>query len=173
MVAMTDAKLIETLSNASSLELFELSCVIDRLLADPRRIVAVRNKLNLGKSVRFMDWRTGQMRSGKVVAIKDSQVSVHEDGTRSQWKLSYAAIDPGEDCEPLESTAAAAPAQPTVRKPARDDFCRGDKVSFTDKYLQPQVGTVTRINQRTASVECESGSAWRVPFAMLSHVMDI
>jgi hypothetical protein len=25
--------------------------IIDRLLADPRRIVAVRNKLNLGKSV--------------------------------------------------------------------------------------------------------------------------
>jgi hypothetical protein len=54
-----------------------------------------------------------------------------------------------------------------------NDFRRGDKVSFTDKYLQPQVGTITRINQRTASVECDGGSGWRVPFAMLSHVMDI
>ncbi|MEN9398525.1 MAG: hypothetical protein RLZ81_3055, partial [Pseudomonadota bacterium] len=25
----------------------------------------------------------------------------------------------------------------------------------------------------TASVECEAGTGWRVPFAMLSHVMDI
>ena len=39
MVVMNDTKLVEALSNASSLELFELSTIIDRLLADPRRIV--------------------------------------------------------------------------------------------------------------------------------------
>ena len=30
-----------------------------------------------------------------------------------------------------------------------------------------------RVNQRTASVDCEGGTSWRVPFAMLRHVMDI
>jgi hypothetical protein len=169
---MTDTKLIEALSNASSLELFELSNIIDRLLADPRRIVAVRHKLNLGKSVRFMDWRTGEMRAGKVMAIKGDQVTVHEDGTRTQWKLSYAGIDPGDDEERLESELPPV-IDPTAHKPGRDDFRRGDKVSFTDKYLQPQVGTIARINQRTASVDCEGGSSWRVPFAMLRHVVDI
>lgn len=172
MLAMTDTKLIEALSNASSLELFELSNIIDRLLADPRRIVAVRNKLNLGKSVRFMDWRTGEMRAGKVMAIKGDQVTVHEDGTRTQWKLSYAGIDPGEDEERLESNLPPV-IETAPHKPGRDDFRRGDKVSFTDKYLQPQVGTIARINQRTASVDCEAGTSWRVPFAMLRHIMDI
>lgn len=172
MLAMTDTKLIEALSNASSLELFELSNIIDKLLADPRRIVAVRNKLNLGKSVRFMDWRTGEMRAGKVMAIKGDQVTVHEDGTRTQWKLSYAGIDPGDVDERLESELPPV-IESAALKPRRDDFRRGDKVSFTDKYLQPQVGTITRINQRTASVDCEGGSTWRVPFAMLRHVMDI
>jgi hypothetical protein len=173
MVPMNDTKLIEALSNASSLELFELSNIIDRLLADPRRIVAIRNKLNLGKSVRFMDWRTGQMRTGKIVVIKDAQVTVHEDGTRMQWKLLYAAIDPGADSDRVESESPAINIQPSLQKPSRDDFRRGDKVSFTDKYLQHQVGTITRINQRTASVECEAATDWRVPFALLSHVMDI
>lgn len=172
MVSMNDTKLIEALSNASSLELFELSRIIDRLLADPRRIVAIRNQLNLGKTVQFMDWRTGQMRTGKVVAIKDAQVSVHEEASRMQWKLSYAAIDPGEGQETLE-TQSASPTQPKMQKLGPDDFRRGDRVSFTDKYLQPQIGTITRINQRTASVECEAGPGWRVPYAMLSHVMDI
>ena len=37
MLAMTDTKLIEALSNASSLELFELSNIIDRLLAELRQ----------------------------------------------------------------------------------------------------------------------------------------
>ena len=169
---MNDAKLIQALSNASSLELFELSTLIDRLLADPKRIVAVLNQLNLGKSVRFMDWRTGQMRSGKVVAMKGGQVTVHEDGTRSQWKMSYAAIDPGDASERVDGPTPMVHPTP-VHKPGSDDFRRGDKVSFTDKYLQPQVGTITRINQRTASVDCEGGTGWRVPFAMLRHVMDI
>jgi len=169
---MNDTKLIEALSNASSLELFELSNIIDRLLADPRRIVAIRNKLNLGKSVQFMDWRTGQMRSGKVVAIKDSQVTINEEASRLQWKLSYAAIDPGENNEPVESSSPVND-QPAPKKLGPNDFRRGDKVSFTDKYLQLQIGTITRINQRTASVECDGGSGWRVPFAMLRHVMDI
>lgn len=172
MVAMNYPKLIDALSNASSLELFELGTIVDRLLADPRRIVAVRNKLNLGKPVRFMDWRTGLMRSGKVVAIKDDLVTVHEDGANSQWKVSYAAIDPGNDSEPVETQSPPA-SQPLAHNPARGDFIRGDKVSFTDKYLQPQVGTIARVNQRTASVDCEGGTSWRVPFAMLRHVMDI
>jgi hypothetical protein len=172
MLVMTDTKLIEALSNASSLELYELSNIIDKLLADPRRIVAVRNRLNLGKSVRFMDWRSGEMRAGKVLAIKGDQVTVHEYGTQTHCKLSYAGIDPGEDDESLESECPPV-TEPTAHKPGRSDFRRGDKVSFTDKYLQPQIGTITRINQRTASVDCKSDTSWRVPFAMLRHVMDI
>ncbi len=169
---MADPKLIEALSNASSLELFELSNIVDRLLADPRRIMAIRQQLNLGKAVQFMDWRTGQLRSGKVVELKSNQVTVHEDGTRSHWKLSYAGIDPGGSDERIESPSPSV-SQAPVHKPGPEDFHRGDKVSFTDKYLQHQVGTITRINQHTATVDCEGGAGWRVPFAMLRHVMDI
>ena len=89
-----------------------------------------------------------------------------------QWKLSYAAIDTGEGHEAVECPAPAS-VQPQVQELGPEDFRRGDKVSFTDKYLQPQIGTITRINQRTASVECEDGPGWRVPYGMLSHVMDI
>ena len=169
---MKDNRLIEALSNASTLELFELTSIIDRLLEDPRRIVAVRNQLNLGKSVRFMDWRTGLMRVGKVVAIKGSQVTVQEEAANTKWSLSYAAIDPTELAQPIESDDSA-PARPAPVKANRDDFQCGDRVSFTDKYLQPQVGTITRINQLTASVDCEGGTRWRVPFHMLNHLFDI
>ena len=66
----------------------------ERKLADPRRIIAVRVNMHLGQTVRFLDYRDGQMRSGKVVALKDTQVTLHEDGTRREWKLPYAAIEP-------------------------------------------------------------------------------
>jgi hypothetical protein len=169
---MADPKLIEALSNASSLELFELSNIVDRLLADPRRIMAIRQQLNLGKAVQFMDWRTGQMRSGKVVELKSNQVTVHEDDTRTHWKLSYAGIDPGSSHARTDNPSPSV-SQSAVHKPGPEDFSHGDKVSFTDKYLQHQVGTITRINQRTATVDCEGGAGWRVPFAMLHHITDI
>ena len=78
----------------------------------------------------------------------------------------------GEQAQPLESDSPQH-SQTHPAKVKKEDFRRGDRVSFTDKYLQPQVGTVTRVNQRTASVECDGGSSWRLPFSMLNHVLDI
>jgi hypothetical protein len=164
-----DPKLIDALNRASSLELFQLSTVIERLLADPRRIVQVRVNMHLGQTVRFLDWRDGQMRSGKVVAMKDTQVTLHEDGTRREWKLPYAAIEP-------PSASASKPVEPTTPQPmraSRNDFRCGEKVAFEDRYLQTQVGTIVRINQRTATVDTGDGTSWRVGFALLRHVHDI
>lgn len=42
-----DPKLIDALGRASNLELFQLSAIIDRMLADPKRIIAVRANLHL------------------------------------------------------------------------------------------------------------------------------
>ena len=168
----TDPKLIDALNRASSLELFQLSAIIERMLPDPRRIIAVRTNMNLGQTVRFLDWRDGQMRNGKVVAMKDRQVALHEEGTRREWKLPYTAI---EAPSPASSTATASPPRsaPPQNMPARGDFRCGEKVSFDDKYLQPQVGIVVRINQRTATVDTRNGHSWRVSFHMLRQVVDI
>lgn len=59
-----DPRRLEVLGRASSLELFQLSAVMERLLADPKRILAVRKDLHLGQVVSFLDWRDGQMRTG-------------------------------------------------------------------------------------------------------------
>jgi hypothetical protein len=166
-----DPRLIDALNRASSLELFQLSAIIERLLADPRRIIAVRTNMNLGQTVRFLDWRDGQMRSGTVIAMKDTQVTLHEDGTRREWKLPYAAVEPPDPTSPPPKESA--PTAPPQNMPSRDDFRCGEKVSFDDKYLQPQVGIVMRINQRTATVDTGNGHSWRVPFHLLRRVLDV
>nr|WP_244232129.1 hypothetical protein [Pseudomonas aeruginosa] len=81
-----DPRLLELLNTASSLQLFELSTVIERLLADPRRIIAVRVNLHLGQTVRFLDWRDGGLREGKVLAMKDTQVVLQDLRERREWK---------------------------------------------------------------------------------------
>jgi predicted RecA/RadA family phage recombinase len=110
------------------------------------------------------------MRSGTVVALKDTQVTLHEDGSRREWKLPYAAI------QPPASTAAQPqpqPAPPAPPRRARDDFRCGEKVAFEDKDLSTVVGTIVRINQRTATIDPGDGTRWRVGFGLLRHVLDI
>lgn len=165
-----DPKLLDALSRASSLELFQLQAIIERMLADPKRIIAVRTNMHLGQTVRFLDPRDGQMRNGKVVDMRDMQVVLHEATTRREWKLPYAAVEPPAGGA---ATTDQEPAQPAPQLPQRSDFRCGDKVAFEDRYLNTQLGTVVRINQRTATVDTGNGHSWRVGFALLRHVVDI
>lgn len=165
-----DPRLLEVLQHASNLQLFQLNSVIERMLADPKRIVQVRKDLHMGQTVRFMDWRDGRMRTGKIIAMKDTQLTVHEDGTHSSWTVPYTAVEPP---APGAARPAAPPEPPQPPRAGRNDFRCGEKVAFEDKHLNTVVGTIVRINQRTASIDPGDGTTWRVGFTLLRHVVDI
>jgi len=165
-----DPRMLDVLQRATSLELFQLSAVIDRLLADPKRIVQIRRDLHLGQTVRFLDWSTGQMLTGTVTAMKDTQVTIQEPLAHRAWTLPYTAIEPP---RPGAPKPAADPKPPEPPKPGRNDFRPGEKVAFEDKYLNTIIGTIVRINQRTATVHPGDGTSWRVGFSLLRHVFDV
>ena len=171
-VSGIDPRVLDALQNASSLELFQLSTLIERLLADPRRILAVRKDMNLGQTVRFVDWRDGSLREGKVVAMRDTQVTLQDLRERKEWKLPYAAIEPPLP-DPATRPQAVAPEPPAAPRPTRNDFRCGEKVAFEDKYLQTVVGTIVRINSRTATIDPGDGTQWRVGFGLLRHILDV
>ena len=67
-----------------------------------------------------------------------------------------------------------APPLPLYVRARRDDFRPGDTVSFTDQHLQEHVGTIVRINQKTASIQCDPNQGhWRVSFGLLRKIVDI
>ena len=165
-----DPRLLEVLQHASNLQLLQLNAVIERMLADPKRILLVRKDLHMGQTVRFMDWRDGGMRTGTVIAMKDTQLTVHEDGTRSSWTVPYTAVEPP---GPGAARPQPAPQPPPAPRASRNDFRCGEKVAFEDKHLNTVVGTIVRINQRTATIDPSDGTSWRVGFALLRLVVDI
>ncbi|MGT2491274.1 hypothetical protein ACU4GD_14035 [Cupriavidus basilensis] len=76
------------------------------------------------------------------------------------------------------TTAAQQPprcsAPPPLPRSQRVDFLVGDTVSFTDQHLRERIGTIVRVNQKTASVECDPNEGhWRVSFALLRKVVDL
>ena len=165
-----DPRLLEALQHASNLQLFQLNSVIERMLGNPKRILQVRKELHMGQTVRFMDWRDGRMRVGKIIAMKDTQLTVHEDGMRSSWTVPYTAVEPP---APQAAKPATAPEPPPVGRASRNDFRCGEKVAFEDKHLNTIVGTIVRINQRTATIDPGDGMTWRVGFSLLRHVVDV
>lgn len=48
----------------------------------------------------------------------------------------------------------------------------GDGASFEERHLQTRTGITVRINQRTATLDCD-GQSWRVSIALLRHIVDL
>jgi ribosomal protein L35AE/L33A len=168
--------MIEALEGATSLQLYQLKAFIEGMLAEPRRGIAARASLHLGQAVRFVDFRDGQMRRGKIIAMKDTQATVLEQGTKRTWKIPCVAIEGCTDVErPDEQARYEPPPEPVITPTKAREFQRGDTVTFEDRDGRAVTGVIVRINQCTATIGTGTadGGTWRVPFHMLRHVLDI
>jgi len=169
-----DPRMIEALEGASSLQLFQLKALIEGMLADPRRGIAARATLHLGQPVEFVDFRDGQMRRGKIVAMRDTQATVLEEGTKRTWKIPCLAMQGYHGAERRDEQAPYEPPPEPVSAPApAREFQRGDTVSFDDRDGRNITGVIVRINQRTATLGTSNGGTWRVPFHILRRVLDV
>ncbi len=61
---------------------------------------------------------------------------------------------------------------PPPEVPGRADFRVGHRVTFIDKNLEHRVGLIVRVNQHTATLDCD-GQKWRVAFELLRHLVDV
>lgn len=162
-----DTRVLDSLRNASSLDLYALNLMLNKLLADPVRILEIRRNLHLGAPVMFYEHRTSTLVPGHVIELRQRDVCVQEAGAqRHQWILPYAAIaiDPAERA----SHPASSPQPPL----APISFQIGDTVAFTDKHLREHIGIVERLNDKTVSILCD-GARWRVTRRILRKIIDV
>jgi hypothetical protein len=172
-------KLIEELPMATSAELYQLSWVIEQLLADPRRLVQARAQLHTGQQVQYLQWADGKLHSGRVVGMHGDHVAIHDAAYSKPFKVHYGAIvaEPGATSTRGESAPPAAEVKPDKPRPppeiaGRADFRVGNRVTFTDTNLQHRVGLIVRVNQHTATLDSD-GQKWRVAFGLLRHLVDV
>ena len=169
-----DPRMIEALEGASSLQLYQHKALIEGMLADPRRGIAARANLHLGQRVHFVDFRDGQMRRGKINAMRDTQATMLEEGTKRTWKIPCLATQGYHGAERRDEQAPYEPPPEPARATAHArEFQRGDTVTFDDRDGRNITGVIVRINQRTATLGTGDGETWRVPFHVLRHVLDV
>lgn len=165
---------IEELPMATSSELYQLSWVIEQLLADPRRVVQARSQLHLGQQVQCFNWSDGKLQPARVVSMKNDRVTLLDERSKRHFSVSYAAIMAQTEASVHSNAPAheAAIPSPPPQINEREDLRVGQRVSFTDRELQRRIGLVVRINQQTATLDCE-GQTWRVAFGLLHHVVEV
>ena len=169
-----DARMIEALEGASSLQLYQLKAIIEGMLADPKRGMAARASLHLGQPVQFVDFRDGQLRQGKIIAFRDTQATVLEQGTQRTWKIPCVSMQGYTDAHRAQEQAPyEPPPEPAAAPGAARKFQRGDSVTFDSREGRAITGVIVRVNQRTATIGTGDGGSWRVPFHMLRHVLDV
>jgi hypothetical protein len=163
-------KLIEELPMGTSAELYQLSWVIEQLLADPRRIVQVRSQLHTGQQVQYFHWAQGKLRWARVVGMHADHVTVQDAGYSKAFKVHYAAIltepatapnDAPNDA-PIDASPTPADVELTRPAPPPEVAARADF----------RVGLIVRVNQHTATLDCD-GQKWRVAFELLRHLVDV
>ncbi len=172
----TDPRMIEALESATSQQLYQLKAIIEGMLVDPRRGIAARASLHLEQPVQFVDFRDGQIRRGKIIAMRDMQATVLEEGTKRTWKIPCVAMQGYTEVERrTEQAPYEPPPEPITAATKAREFQRGDTVTFDDRDGRDITGVIVRINQRTATVGTGTadGATSRVPFHMLRHVLDI
>ena len=170
-------KLIEELPMATSAELYQLSWVIEQLLADPRRIVQVRAQLHTGQQVHYLSWKDAKLRLARVVGMHGDHVAILDAAYSNAFKVHYAAILTEPAAASAESGATPSDVELTRPSPppeiaGRAEFRVGNRVTFIDKNLQHRVGLIVRVNQHTATLDCD-GQKWRVAFELLRHLVDV
>jgi hypothetical protein len=156
---------LESLAHVPDHEFFRLSVAVNRLLADPRRILAIRQRLHLGLEVGFIDPRTGQVQAGRVAVLGRDSITLEQSSPRRHWKLPYPAVLTDRDALPEN------PPSPSVELP-REVFALGDMASFCDRYGVNHVGRVIRRNPKTVTLQCDEAT-WRVAHRLLRRVIDI
>jgi len=156
-------ELMSALQRATDLDLLRLRAGIDHLLQHPARILAVRQRLHVGQEVDYWQLRENRMRRGRVVRFKPDQLLVQAEDPPQYWWVSYAAI---------QLDAAQTPAPQPQKHLNRSDFALGETVSFEGRDLVQRLGTIIRLNQKTASLSCD-GQQWRVSYPLLRRVVDL
>lgn len=156
-------ELMAGLQRLPDVDLLRLHAAIDHLLFSPSRILAVRQRLHLGQSVGFWNVHDQRAERGAITRFKTDQVLVLAEQPARYYWLPYAAILFEPD---------AAPPEPAPRALQRSDFAVGDHVSFEGRDLIQRLGRITRLNQKTATLDC-AGQSWRVSYALLRHVIDV
>lgn len=160
---MNFSDILKALNQASAFELYRLRAAIDRVLDEPRWLLAIQSRLRIGEAVEYFDSQANTLRRGQVLELRRKQAVILDMDDGRRWLIPYVAINlDGADIQIRE--------QPR-RGLGRNEVAVGDMLGFVDRNQQQRSGRVIRLNDKTVTLLCGS-QQWRVAYCFLHRVVD-
>lgn len=159
---MDFSAMLGSLNQASGFELYRLRAAIDRVLADPKWILAIRSQLRVGQQVEYFDARANRLCPGQVLECRNKEVLLRQGDTGERWLICYTAINlDGIDVHIRENPS---------RGLSRHEVAIGDTVGFLDHEQQQRTGQIIRLNDKTVTINAD-GQKWRVAYSLLHRIL--
>lgn len=160
---MNFSDVLTALNDASAFELYRLRAAIDVMIANPARMQAIQSTLQIGQSIEYFEPRVNAKRSGRILELRRKAAVIidREDGKR--WLIEYASIDLGGVDVKIKQSAQ--------RGLNRNEIAVGEIVGYIDRNGKQRSGQVTRLNEKTASLNV-NGQQWRVAYCFLHRVVE-
>ena len=160
---MNFSDVLKALNQASAFELYRMRAAIDRVLDEPRWLLAIQSRLRIGESVEYFDSQANTLRRGKILELRRKQaVILDQDGGR-RWLIPYVAIN-------LDGADVQIREQPRQGL-GRNEIVVGEVVGFVDRNQRQRSGREIRLNDKTVTLLCGS-QQWRVAYCFLHRVVD-
>ena len=160
---MNFSEVLKALNGASAFELYRMRAAIDRVLDEPRWVLAVQSRLQIGQNIEYFDARSNKLRRGQVLEVRRKQAVILDQDDGRRWLIEYAAIN-------LDGADVQIREQPKQGL-GRNEVAVGEVVGFLDRNQQQRSGRITRLNDKTVSLICDQRQ-WRVAYSLLHRVVE-
>jgi 16S rRNA U1498 N3-methylase RsmE len=156
--------IIQAIARATSFDLYRLQSAIARLLDDPQRITEVRRRIHPGDDVEYFDASGNRVVQARLLKFQRTRVLVQNRDDQEEWSIPYCALNIHKAKTTITETVKAGL--------GRNQVSVGDTVGFCDRDGRERYGQVTRLNQKTVTLDC-GGQKWRVAYSLLFSVIDL
>jgi hypothetical protein len=152
---MNFSEVLKALNSASAFELYRMRAAIDRVLDEPRWVLAVQSRLQVGQPVEYFDTQANLLCRGQVLELRRKQAVILDKVDGKRWLIPYVAIN-------LDGADVQIREQPKQGL-GRNEVAIGEVVGFVDRDQQQRSGRITRLNDKTVTLLCNN-QQWRVAY---------
>ena len=158
----------QELQSASDFELFRLKTAIDKLLDDPERIDALRQKMIIGMQLDYFNAEDNRSVACELLDIKRTRATVREIETGQRWTLPFYYLNLDHISTDLVSNKK--------QGLSKAELAIGSTVGFiSSQDNQEYIGRVGKLNPKRAVILVNKGTGevqWTVPYSMLFAVIE-
>lgn len=159
---MNYSDIVNQLNNANGFDLYRLNVAIGKMLEDPKHMAQLKARVTPGQQVEYFDHQSNSLRQATLLKFKRKWVVVKNLDDGKIWELPYYVIN----LHNADADIYANNAKPGID---RNELKVGDIVGFRDYDNNEIYGTVQRLNQKTATLNC-NGAKWLVGYQLLLKV---